>query len=123
MTADTYCRNCKHFIEIPMGVDPSLYACANPLTKKGPRPIGFVTLDALACALMENQFLESVAKPVIVMPPVPARDTQESDVLAVFEKKAVRVAMLGATLIGLASWLLSHFPASMIGHVKAILGW
>jgi len=115
------CQTCQHFLELPLGSDAKLYFCDNPRTKEGPCPIGFIVRDAPACALYASfEHAYSATRPtVIVVTPSPETSSEGT---ALIESKAVRVAILISTLVGLASWLLSHIPPSMMASIEAKLG-
>lgn len=104
-----------------MGNDSRLYFCENVRTKEGPRPIGFIDREAPACALYEaTQQSDSTARTAIFVIAPPAEP--EKDTAVLLERKAIRIAVLLATLAGLASWILSHFPPTLVATVRATLG-
>ncbi|WP_321478103.1 hypothetical protein [uncultured Paludibaculum sp.] len=115
------CQSCRHFLELPMGNDPKRYFCENPRTKEGPQPIGFIIHNAPACALYESaDNALSIARPMVIV--VTSSPEPTHDKTALIEIKAVRIAVLVSTLVGLASWLLSHIPPTVVSGIESKLG-
>jgi hypothetical protein len=102
------CRNCKHFLDVPMGPDPPMHFCENPKTKEGPNPIGFLDFHAPACPFFEARNRGSLSQrpTVIVIPPPVVRD--EDDAISRLERTVLRIALLVTTVIGLLGFLAWH---------------
>jgi hypothetical protein len=103
-----------------MGNDPALYFCESPKTKEGPNPIGFLKIDAPACALYASRRNAGAASrtTVIVMRP---NDEGKEGSISKIEGVAVRLTVLLATLSALGSWLVSHLSPSLSALIASLL--
>jgi len=103
------CRNCKHFIDVPVGPDAPLHFCDNPRTKQGPNPIGFLDFNAPACPFFEAHdrgTTDSHPTVIVIQQPPVVRD--HGDSISVLEGKLLRVALLLVTIMGLLGFVAWH---------------
>lgn len=120
MSGCKLCRNCVHFLKIPMVDDSRCHFCDNPETKKGPNPIGFLDHDAPACALFTSRRrrAKTPAPPIVILPTVDKE--KNKDPISLMEHKLARILLLTATAIGLASWIYSDVGENVIKAFRAI---
>ena len=102
MANTRHCRDCSHFLELPMpNGDPTMYWCSNRLTKSDLYQIGFLDKNAPSCPLF-SQACESVSDEL-------RERIAHSFSFERAESLIMQAALLAALVLGLAGWLRSDF--------------
>ena len=106
------CRQCAHFIEMPMrNGEAPLYFCGSEDTKEGPQPIGFIRFDAPSCRFFSSYANGAKKTPIIIIAPPTVPQPEKTPRFD--EGTIVRWILSLSAIISLVLWAAAHIAAQI----------